>query len=108
MAVKYDDLQSFRDEISVKNNETLQEQHDKWEKEIDSFLTNDWRNVAYNPNPYLTVPFSRKTPELVKMIMTTYSKAGWQVEKSYDQEDGKNYLTFRPQKTHSNATGFKD
>jgi hypothetical protein len=108
MAVKYDDLQNFRDELSVKNNETLAEQFAKWEKEIDDTLINGWRNVAFNEVPYLTIPFSSKTPELVKMVFEAYSKAGWFVEKRTDDDSCKSYLTFKKAQPSRTYSGERD
>jgi hypothetical protein len=108
MAVKFDDLQNFRDELSVKNNETLVEQFAKWEKELDEALISSWRNVAYNDSPYLTIPFTRKTPELIKMVFEAYSKVGWFVEKRTDDETGKSFLTFRKAQPSRIYSGERD
>jgi hypothetical protein len=54
----------------------------KWEKGIDYILIQSWRNVAFNDLPYLIIPYSRKTPELVKMVFEAYSKVGWSLKKA--------------------------
>jgi hypothetical protein len=108
MAVKYEDLQLFKDPKSVENKETLQDQFNKWEAILDKSLMDGWRTVAYNDSPYLTIPYSQKTPQLVDMIIAAYQKAGWCVKRKNDDEDGKRYLQFSPgTELRSNNSDFK-
>jgi hypothetical protein len=109
MAVKYEDLQLFKDPKSVENKETLQDQFNKWEALLDQNLINGWRTVAYNDNPYLTIPYSQKTPELVDLIIQAYQKAGWCVKIRTDDEEGKKFLQFTPASDAKlKLTGIRD